>query len=207
VRSSRPQQPPPNTPSPPPNAPSTAFDLLRATVPALWDRWDAYASLFEELTVPARATLLREGETSRRMFLVQSGCLRAVKETAGREVTFQFFFEGDFIASIESFRTSTPSAISIRSVEPSTLHVLRKRGFDTLLRDFPELKDFLVELAFRRFARYSQLFLEHLTLTPRERYRALLRDDPRIVARVPQKDIATYLGITPVSLSRIRKQL
>lgn len=199
--------PPQPQPPPPPETPATALELLRRRVPALWARWEEYGPLFSERSVPARATLLEEGATARRMFLVQSGCLRAVKEHKGREVTFQFFFEGEFVASIDSFRTSTPSPISIRSVEPSMLGVLDRRGFDTLLRDFPELKDFLLELAFRRFSQYSQLFLSHLTLTPRERYLALLRDDPRIIARVPQKDVASYLGITPVSLSRIRNSL
>ena len=177
------------------------------TVPRIKTRWRRYREFFHIVEFPARAMLLREGEISRKVFFVQKGCLRVAVNSHGKDITTQFFFENDAVASIQSFRTNRPSVISIRSVEPSTVIVLEKKGFDILLHDFPEITDLLLELAFRRFESYSRLFSSYITQTPRQRYLALLKGDPRIIERVPQHLIASYLGITPVSLSRIRRRL
>jgi CRP-like cAMP-binding protein len=176
-------------------------------VPQLKTRWESYRGLFRRAEFPAKATLLREGEIPSKVFSVEKGCLRTAIDRNGKDITTQFFFENDVVASIESFRSGRPSPISILSVEPSTIVVLPKKGFEILLRDFPEMKDLLLELALRRFEAYSRLFASYLTLTPRQRYLALIKSDPRIIARVPQHYVASYLGITPVSLSRIRKRV
>ena len=170
-------------------------------------RWAKYQRYFTETHVPARTTLLREGDFSRKIFFVKKGSLGASVDNRGKDVTFQFFFEGDAVASIESFWSHQPSPMRISTIEPSTLIVLRKDGFEALLRDFPETKDLLLEMAIRRFAQYSKLFLSYLKTTPRQRYLALLKENPKIVQRIPQHLIASYLGITPVSLSRIRRNI
>ncbi len=173
-------------------------------LPRLKAHWRDYRHLFTELHVPAKTTLLEIGQVARRIYVVKEGCLRATFQHRGREISFQFFFEGDAIASIDSFRKGEPSPIGIKSIEPSTLIVLQRKGFDTLIREFPELKDLLLEIAFRRFADYARLFHAAIRDTPAQRYAALLEEDPRIVQRVPQQYVASFLGITPVSLSRIR---
>jgi CRP-like cAMP-binding protein len=183
------------------------FDQLLEKIPRLKKHWNKYQRLFTEIHIPAKATLLKEGEVPRKIFFVKKGCLRASFNNRGKDVTFQFFFENDAVASIESFRTNQLSPISIKSIEPSTIIVLHKSGFETLLRDFPELKDLMLEMAFRRFSQYSRLFLSYIKNNPRQRYLELLKEKPEIVQRVPQRYIASYLGITPVSLSRIRKRI
>jgi len=166
-----------------------------------------YRRWFSEIDVKRSVTLLHEGEIARKLYFVKEGCLRASMTHRGKEITFQFFFENDAVASIESFRSNKPSGMSIKTIERSTLIVLRKEGFERLMTDFPQLKDVMLETAFRRFEHYSRLFVSSIRDTPRQRYLALLKDDPRILQRVPQHFIASYLGITPVSLSRIRSTL
>lgn len=183
------------------------LDRILERLPRLKKRWNRYRSLFTEISVPARTVLLKEGDVARKLYFVKEGCLRACFNHHGREITFQFFLENEFVASIESFRTGQPSPISIKSIEPSTVIVLQKKGFDLLLKDFPEIKDLLLETALRRFAHYARLFLSYIRDTPKQRYAALLKDNPEIIRRIPQHFIASYLGITPVSLSRIRKRL
>jgi CRP-like cAMP-binding protein len=183
------------------------LDQWLVRLPRLQKRWAKYQRLFTERLVPAKCTLLKEGEVPRKIFFVKKGCVRTSINNRGKDITFQFFFEGDAVASIEGFRTGQPSPIKISSIEPSTIIVLHKNGFETLVRDFPEIKDLLLDLAFRRFCQYSQLFLSYLKNTPRQRYVQLLEERPDIVQRVPQHYIASYLGITPVSLSRIRKRI
>ena len=162
--------------------------------------------MLRRVEFPARSYLLREGEIPRKIFFIQKGCLRTAISSHGKDITTQFFLEGSAVASIEAFRTNCPSSISIRAVEQTTVLVLLKRNFDRILHDFPEVKDLLLELAFRRFMDYSRLFTSYLTQTPRQRYLALLKEHPEIVERIPQHYIASYLGITPVSLSRIRNR-
>jgi CRP-like cAMP-binding protein len=185
-------------------APRILLDHAREIIPGLEARWPRYARYVDGITVLPRTVLLNEGDVPQKIFFVKKGCLRASLMSRGKEITFQFFFEGDAVVSIEGFRNAQPSPISISAVETCELTVLRKEGFELILHENPEMKDLLLELAFRRFADYSRLFLSHLRDTPRQRYLALMRDDPRILERVPQRFIASYLGITPVSLSRIR---
>jgi len=184
----------------------TALKVLDR-IPRLKERWSDYSPMLRRAEFPARAYLLREGEIPRRIFFIEKGCLRAALNSHGKDITTQFFFEGSAVASIESFRTNSPSPISIQSVERSAVRVLLKKDFERLLHDFPEMKDVLLEIAFRRFEAYSRLFTSYLTQTPRQRYLSLLKEDPRIIERVPQHLIASFLGITPVSLSRIRNKL
>ena len=168
---------------------------------------ERYPELFKEIKAKAKTLLLEEGEVAKKIFFVKKGCLRIWRNHKGKEITSQFFFENEMVASIESIRTSRPSGINIETLEPSTLLVLSKKNFEMLLKDVPGIKDFMMEMTFKRFLHYSKLYVSFLENNPAERYKELLRNEPRIVQRVPQHYIASYLGITPVSLSRIRSKI
>ena len=168
---------------------------------------ESYKHLTKEISVANKTVLLREGETAQNIFFVKEGCLRMWMNYEGKEITFQFFFENEMVASIESFRSNKPGILNIQAIEPSTLVVLSKKNFKLLLDESPLVKDFLLETAFKRFSDYSKLYVSFLKNNPVERYKDLLQNQPRIIQRVPQHFIASYLGITPVSLSRIRKKI
>ncbi len=176
-------------------------------IPALEERWEEYRELFTEISVPAKTTLLKAGEIPTKIFFVRQGALRISFDSKGKDVTLQFFFENEMVASFDSFMNRRESPIAIKAIEPSTLTILGKNGFEILLRDFPEMKDILFEIVSRRFAHYSRLLLSYLRNNPRERYLELLEENPEVVRRVPQQYIASFLGITPVSLSRIRNKI
>ena len=95
---------------------------------------------------------------------------------------------------------------TIESIEPSTILSLSKENYIQLQRLYPEIKEGLQELLFQRFRIYSQLFLSRIKNTPQERYDDLIKNHPEIIKRVPQHYIASFLGITPISLSRIRNR-
>ena len=160
----------------------------------------------KRLEVPAKTTLLREGEISKTMFLIEKGCLRTWVNNDGREITTQFFFEGDSVSSIESFRTKQPSLYSIESLEPSILQTISQADFQTIIESSPELKKEMEEHLFKRLFQSQQFLYSFLKNKPEKRYKELLEQHPQIVQRVPQHYIASYLGITPVSLSRIRNR-
>lgn len=76
----------------------------------------------------------------------------------------------------------------------------------TALKEFSELKDAVNEILYRRFYHYQKLFLSRIKNSPQRRYEELIKENPEIFKRVPHHYIASYLGITPVSLSRIRNK-
>ncbi|MGE5456754.1 MAG: Crp/Fnr family transcriptional regulator, partial [Methanococcaceae archaeon] len=125
----------------------------------------------------------------------------------GRDITFQFFLEKHAVASMESFFSGQPSLFSLEAIEASTVIILQKKDFDMLLEKFPDIKILMDRQIYQRLGHYAKLFLSFIKDSPRERYLELLKNNPQLLQRIPQHYIASYLGISPVSLSRIRNRL
>ncbi len=168
--------------------------------------WNIFKDRFKQVEVPAKTILLREGQVSKTMYYVEKGCLRTFVDNEGKEITTQFFFEGDSVSSIESFRTKSPSFYSIESLEPSILQTLSDKDFQDILEESPEMRKEMEEHLFKRLFYSQQMFYSYLKNSPQKRYEELIARHPHIVQRVPQHYIASYLGITSVSLSRIRNR-
>jgi CRP-like cAMP-binding protein len=186
------------------------FEKFREKFPRLKDHFEQYAGLYTRMEIPARTVLLQEGETSKKVFLVEKGCLRACFNNNGKDVTFQFFFEGDNVSSAESFSKNIPSMFSIEAIEPSIIHVIHKKDYETMMHTLsqePAFLNELVKILFDRQIHYMKEFLSFIRDTPTNRYLNLVKEKPLIIQRVPQHYIASYLGITSVSLSRIRNKL
>lgn len=162
---------------------------------------------FTEKEIPSKTVLLNEGEISTNIYIIKNGCLREWFNKDGKDITFQFFFEGQPVASIDSFMNQEPSIFTIESVEPTTYLSISKVEFEKLLDTYSEFKDGLMDFIYQRFRNYEQLFLSRIKDTPQERYEDLIKNHPEIIKRVPQHYIASFLGITPTSLSRIRNRI
>jgi len=169
-------------------------------------KWSAFSPYFKQLEVPARTLLLQEGQVSRTMLFIEKGCLRTWINNDGRDITTQFFFEGDSVSAIESFRTNQPSLYSIESLEPCVLQTISQQDFHDIIENLPAIRSELEAHLFKRLLHSQKVFYSYLKNNPQQRYEELLQEYPHIVQRVPQHYIASYLGITPVSLSRIRNR-
>ncbi len=168
--------------------------------------WDRFKHLFKRQEVHAKTILLQEGKISRTMFFIEKGCLRTWVNNDGREITTQFFFEGDKVASIESFRANQPSLYSIESLEPCILQTISQQEFQNALENLPGIKEEMQEHLFKRLLQSQKTFYSYLKNNPQQRYEELIEEYPHIIQRIPLHYIASYLGITPVSLSRIRNR-
>lgn len=168
--------------------------------------WDKFSHLFKKQEIPAKTTLLQEGQISKTAYLVEKGCVRCWFNNNGKDITFQFFFEGEAVSSIESFRTNQPSMFNLETIEPSIIKSISKKDFDYILDNSPILKKETEEMTLKRLLFYQKLFLSRIKDNPQKRYEELLKQRPEILKRVPQHYIASYLGITSVSLSRIRNR-
>lgn len=170
------------------------------------EHWSRLQSSLIERCIPAKTVLLHAGEISRHLHIIRHGCLRMWYNADGKDITLQFFFEGQPVASIDSFLGAEPSLFSIESIEASMITSITKEDFEWIQDVYPEVRKGMNEYLLRRFRNYAELFLSRIKDSPRQRYDDLVKHHPEIIQRVPQHYIATYLGITPISLSRIRNR-
>ncbi|WP_050021222.1 Crp/Fnr family transcriptional regulator [Chryseobacterium sp. P1-3] len=161
--------------------------------------------LFREVQYPAKKVLLEEGQVSANMFLVKSGALREYFYKDGKELTLEFITENQAVASFDSFVNGTPSDFLIETLEPSVVYELHYKAFRQLLEN-PGFQQTFNTLFYKRFSEISKRLMSFIKDSPQERYKQLLKKRPELLLRFPQHYIASYLGITSVSLSRIRNR-
>lgn len=122
---------------------------------------------------------------------------------SGNDITFDFFFEEQAVSSIESFLEQQPSLFNLESIEPSHIVELGREGFNIMLKRYPQINAGFQEVVVRRLAKYADHFISRLKNNPAKRYHELLGTHPGIAKRVPPEYIASYLGVSTDSLSRI----
>lgn len=186
------------------------FNQFRNKFPLTDEKWNEYIGYFNRLEVPAKTTLLEEGEVSKKLYIIEKGCIRVWFNNNGKDLTTQFFFENQSVASIESFMKKLPSPTNIETIEPSVLWWIHKNDLDKILeeiKEIPELRDRLINMLFERTFDYMKYFVSFIKDSPIQRYTNLIKERPQIILRVPQHYIASYLGITTVHLSRLKSKL
>jgi CRP-like cAMP-binding protein len=186
------------------------FSQFRNKFPLTDEKWSEYTSYFNRIEVPAKTVLIEEGEVSKKLFIIEKGCVRVWFNNNGKDLTSQFFFENQSVASIESFMKKFPSPVVVETIEPSVLWWIHKNDVDTILeeiKEIPELRDRLINMLFQRTFDYMKHFFSFIKDSPTQRYLSLIEEKPQIVQRVPQHYIASYLGVSTVHLSRIKSKL
>jgi CRP-like cAMP-binding protein len=160
---------------------------------------------FKKEIFKPRTLLLQENQICDTIYFINTGCIRTWFNQDGRDITLQFFFENDEITSLESLLYSNPSSFNIETVEQCEVYTLSRVNFFLSLED-SNTKQWFFETAIKKMIVHSNRLLSLLKNKPAERYKELLENHPHIVKRIPQHQIASYLGITSVSLSRIRNR-
>ena len=151
--------------------------------------------------------LLRAGNVSRQICFIESGLLRCFYIRDGNEVCSWFMKEGDIIISVESFFTQKPGYETIQAIEPCALHYISYEQLQSAYRHFPEF-NFIARVLTEKYYALSEqrLYAIRMQRAP-ERYRYLMENHPELILRVPSKWIASYLGITEVTLSALKGKL
>ena len=173
---------------------------------------DDLLKIFLDITTirhaPAGTILLREGEIATKLNIVIKGCLRTyfVKDT-GAEITSQFFVENQMVASFESMVTQTPGNQYIEAIEDSIIGIIPAKELQKLFMNNPTALTGFNRFIMNRLIYYMNQHASFILDSPEKRYVKLLKESPELASRLPQQYIASFLGITPVSLSRIRARL
>ncbi len=182
--------------------------VIRRKIDINSDDLQTFFSFFERRTVNKREQLLRAGEHSKHIFFVLKGCLRSYTiDAKGVEHILLFGFEEYWINDLYSFLGNRASAYFIDALAETEVLMASKENYDLAFLAVPCLERYFrlaIELAYVTLQ--SRLMASH-SETAEEKYIALQTRFPYIEQRVAQHQIASYLGITPESLSRIRKKI
>ena len=170
------------------------------------DLQNAFLQLGEARDIAKKTTLLHAGDVSRHAYFVQSGCIRLWHNTEGTDTSVKFFLPGELCASLQSFYHDEPSKYELEAITPCVVRVVTKSDLLQKAAETPGLSDYITSVMVHCLVNYQDLFVDRIGKPPEERYRVLIEQDPEVLDVVPLHYIASYLGITPVSLSRIRKK-
>ena len=157
--------------------------------------------------ITRKAWLLRAGEVCTQESFIVKGCFRMfVTDQDGVDHVMFFCVENWWASDLSSFLTQSPATMSIQALEDSELLQLSKPGFDALGAETVRFEQYFRILFQNAFVAQQRRVVQNLSLPAAERYDAFLTTWPLLEQRVPQKDIASYLGITPEFLSLIRRK-
>jgi CRP-like cAMP-binding protein len=182
------------------------FDFISKYVSLTEEEKDAIVSLDIFRSVKKGTILLSEGQKSKDSYFVLKGCIRTYYLIDGVEKTTSFYTEMDAITP-SCVISKTPSEYFISCVEDSILTVSNSDMEAEVNRKFPKFEIMCRMLSEELLARQRIDFDEFKTSSPEQRYLNLLQSRPDLIQRVPQHQLASYLGIKPQSLSRLRARI
>lgn len=153
-------------------------------------------------------TLFAAGHICQERFFIEEGVLRIMlQQASGKEVTHFFLKEGQFCTILHSFENQVPAAESIQAACATRVQAITRARLEALCQELPYLRAYLSQITQQALLEKIQTRNAYLGLDSTTRYELFLRQQPDIALRVPLADVASYLGITPQSLSRIRKNI
>ncbi|KGO86468.1 cyclic nucleotide-binding protein [Flavobacterium rivuli WB 3.3-2 = DSM 21788] len=151
--------------------------------------------------------ILKEGRIERSVFFIEKGIARAYSDLPTQELTFWLGAEGDYIISAQSLINNKPGYETIEVLEDSVLYEIDSAAMIALFESDIELANWSRKLAEHELIKLEQRFIFRQFKTAAQMYADILENNPTLLQRVPLKHIASYLGISQVSLSRIRAEI
>jgi len=151
--------------------------------------------------------LLKAGQISTEVYFVLEGCVRQYNLVDGEERTNNFFTDEQWVISMQSFGQHMPSNHFLECSTDCSLVVGNRDKEENLYRKFPKLETVSRRVMEKVFAEQQELLSSYTTDSAEQRYLKLLKTRPDLFQKIPQYQIASYVGVKPESLSRIRKRL
>lgn len=165
------------------------------------------AMAFPIVTMPKGAFLLKEKQVAVDAYFVVKGCVRAYRMVDGEEQTLNFFTEQQSAANFKSLAHQVPSDQNFICTEETVVAIVNAEKEAELYQRYPRFETFCRAGMEKMLGDQQGALLEFMALDPEARYLKLLNERPDLINRVPQYQLASYLGIKPETLSRIRKRI
>lgn len=166
------------------------------------------ATLLRERKVKKGQFLVHEGSVSRFTNFVKEGSIRTYFiDLNGQEHIVQFAIEGWWISDLNSFITQVPATFNVQAIEDSVVLDLSFENLEILYEKIPKMERYFRVLTQRAFVAFQHRILQNISMTAEDRYLSFVKKYPKIELRIPQRLVASYLGISPEFLSKIKKRL
>ena len=166
-----------------------------------------FISIIKQQQVSKKELILREGQICKNISFVHSGILRAYHlDKEGKETTIMFALKDWWITDMFCFINQQPAMLNIEAVENSCIFQLQKNDLDKLYLKVPKFERFFRIVMQNAYIREQLRVIENLSMKAEDRYNNFLNKYPQFAQRLPLKQIASYLGITPEFLSVLRKR-
>ena len=169
--------------------------------------WDFLASKIYKCEYKKKTTLLKIGKIENYVYFIEKGVIRYFIPKEETDITIGFNFQNEFGSSYDSFLTKTPSSYQIETLTDSILWKLTYEDLQEIYHK-TDIGNIIGRIMIEElFKNKSKRLISLLNTTAEERYIDLLSEHPHIVQLIPLKYIASYIGITPQALSRIRRRI
>lgn len=166
-----------------------------------------FLKLLKKVKVPRRSMILTQGQLCNSIYFVDTGALRAFYlDVSGRESTIMFAIKDWWITDMYCFINELPAMLTIDTIEDSIIYQLQKNDLEKLYLTVPKFERFFRILMQNAYIREQLRVIQNLSLTAEERFDIFLNKYPDVANKVKQKQIASYLGITPEFLSMIKRK-
>ena len=161
----------------------------------------------QEIKLDKNATLLKTGKVENYLYFISKGIIRLYISKVESDLTFGFLFENEFVTGYDSFLTQMPSEYEIETLTESVLWRISKKDLVEVYERINNGNIIGLKMAENMFLIKSKREISLLSKTAEERYLDLFIDRPKLLQKIPLKYIASYIGVTPQALSRIRKRI
>jgi CRP-like cAMP-binding protein len=152
--------------------------------------------------------LLSEGEVCKHYNFIIEGCFKMYKvDSAGKEHNLHFACENQWLTDVGSFHSDAPSSLFIEAIEPSNVIQIKKEDLLRLYEQSLNFNRIFRVIVENQFVELQMRLLDTISTTAQERYQTFMEQYPHLLQRLPNTQIASYIGITPEFLSRIRKEM
>lgn len=164
-------------------------------------------SLFEIRKLRNNEVFFEEGQIANELYFVTKGCIRLFYKVDVDEKTAFFYSQGQFICAGESYNLGVPAKENYQSIGESEIIVFNKRKIEALLEKYPKFEIIGLIATENELIASQKIIASFVTQTAEERYLELLKSNATLFQNVPQQYIASFLGVSPETLSRIKSRV
>jgi CRP-like cAMP-binding protein len=181
-------------------------NFIRSYVSISDDHVNKITQFAKETTLPKGRLLFRRGQVCEEFIFITKGCLRFFYCPQEIEISVWFAFPNTVGSEVQSFISGQPCRFDVQAIYPVHYISIPKKAFQQLREEIPAFNNFYIQLCEETITYIIDRLIAFQSQTADQRYKELLQQ-PEFMKLIPQKYLASYLGITPTSLSRLRKQI